>query len=508
MRILEQIIHSRWLGFVLTAALVMTAYSFMLQAPFRGMDDSVSIVDNPDIRSFDHIPKIFSSSFFGDRSYYRPLVSLSYAIEYHFFGLCAFFYNLDNVFLHILNALVVFALIDRLFKDRSVAFWVSLLFAIHPVQWEAVANISGRAILLNAFFVLIAFRLFVDFCDNRKVIWLAGSLLSFTLAFFCKESAAILPVVLVLYLIFFRREMSKLWYSLAPFFLIVLGFIIVRRHLGITDLFGWGSWNALFLGFMTFAQGVITYLRIFVFPVDLYFDRSRMVFGNVFDPQLLATAVFWLAASIMLWRRRSKIDPKIFFLIFWFALELAPVSQIVTSLGVQPGFISLAEHFLYVPSVAMFVLLVLVVRDLIRSIQRKKLISQGVISFILTSAFLFLFLTTIEQNIYASNEWTMLKRSVKQQPFNSRVQYSLGMYYVNHGMIAEAERYFRQAIAMDPWNVRAQVAFGKVLCDQGKYREGIAVYESIRDPGPQESLLKENLRLSRDIFDRQLKKNK
>ncbi len=502
MHVLKNIVYSRWLGFTLTAALVLTAYSFMLQAPFRGMDDSVSIVQNSDIRSFHNIPKIFSSSFFGDRSYYRPLVSLSYAVEYHLFGLDAFFYNLDNVILHILNTFAVFALINRLLKDRAVAFWVSLLFAVHPVQWEAVANVSGRAILLNAFFVLIAFRLFIDFCDRGKILLLAGSLLSFTLAFFCKESAAILPIVLALYLAFFHREKIKLWYSLAPFFLIVLGFILLRRQLGITELFGWGAWNALFFGFMTFAQGVITYLRLFIFPVDLYFDRSRMVFQNIYDPQLLATAVFWLAAVIALWRWRAKAGFKIIFFIFWFSVELAPVSQIVTSLGVQPGFISLAEHFLYVPSVAMFVLLVLAVEHLIHLNGTKKWCSPLIAKTALTGFFVFLFLTTIQQNIYASSELAMLRRSIEKQPFNSRVQYSLGMYYVNHGMFEVAERYFRQAIAMDPWNVRAQIAFGKALCDQGKYGEGIAVYESIQHPGSQEALLKENLRLSREIFRR------
>src|ERR1041385_3808772 len=135
-----------WLGLILIMAGVMAAYSFMLQAPFREMDDAVMIVQNPDIRSFQNIPKIFASSFFGDRSYYRPLVSLTYMIEYHWFGLNSFFYNLDNVLLHMLNVLGVYFLIRRLMKDQTLAFGVALLFALHPIQWEAVANVSGRVI--------------------------------------------------------------------------------------------------------------------------------------------------------------------------------------------------------------------------------------------------------------------------------------------------------------------------------------------------------------------------
>jgi lipopolysaccharide biosynthesis regulator YciM len=63
-------------------------------------------------------------------------------------------------------------------------------------------------------------------------------------------------------------------------------------------------------------------------------------------------------------------------------------------------------------------------------------------------------------------------------------------------MFQDAENYFRQATAIDPWNVRAQIALGKALCDQGRYEDGIAVYSSIRNAGSFELILRENLRLS------------
>ena len=86
--------------FLFLAVSVTAAYSFMLHAPFRGMDDFTSIVENQDIRDFKNLPRIFTGSFFGDKSYYRPLVSFTYMLEYHAFGLNAFWYNLDNVLLH------------------------------------------------------------------------------------------------------------------------------------------------------------------------------------------------------------------------------------------------------------------------------------------------------------------------------------------------------------------------------------------------------------------------
>ena len=468
----------------------------MLRAPFRSMDDAPTIVDNPVIRDFKNITKVLTGSFFGDHSYYRPLVTLSFMAEYHAFGLDAFWFNLDNVILHVLNSFLVFALIRRLWKDQTTAFWVALLFAAHPVQWEAVSNISGRAILLNALFVFSAFYLFLEFYHRRRMILLLGSVLSFVLGLLSKESAAILPVVMILFMVFSPKEERKPWFAVAPFFLFLFGFIILRHQLGITQLFGWGSWDALVLGFLSFARGVITYLRLFVFPVDLYFDRSHMVFGDFFDPQLMFTIFFWLTAIFLLFKYRRAIDGKLMFLAFWFLVELAPVSQIVTSLGVQPGFISLAEHFLYVPSVAMLTALVAGGRYLWDLNQKKNVCSPAIAAAAVGGFFVFLFLTTIQQTVYASNELSMLKRSVLMQPYNSRVQYSLGMNYVNRGMFQVAESYFRQATAIDPWNVRAQIALGKALCDQKRYEEGIAVYQSIRNAGSFETILRENLRLS------------
>jgi hypothetical protein len=491
----------RFLGFVLIAAVVLGAYSFMLRAPFRSMDDAPTIVDNPIIRDVTNIPKVLTGSFFGDHSYYRPLVTMSFMAEYHAFGLDPFWFNLDNVILHILNSFLVFVLIRRLWSDRTTAFWAGLLFAIHPIQWEAVSNISGRAILLNAFFVFSAFYFFLEFYQRWRMSLLLGSVLCFVLALLCKESAAILPVVLILYMTFFPKEERKPWFAVAPFFLGLFGFIIFRHQLGINQLFGWGSWDALVLGFLSFARGVITYLRLFIFPVDLYFDRSRMVFGDFFDPQLTITIFFWLTAFFLLWKYRRAINGRRMFLVFWFLVELAPVSQIVTSLGVQPGFISLAEHFLYVPSAAMFTALVLGGRHLWDWNQKKKMCSPAIAAAGLGGFLVFLFLTTIQQTVYASNELSMLKRSVLMQPYNSRVQYSLGMNYVNRGMFQTAENYFRQATAIDPWNIRAQIALGKALCDQGRYEDGIAVYRSIRDAGSFESILRENLRLSIKLLD-------
>jgi hypothetical protein len=155
------------------------AYGCMLQSPFKTMDDRMSIIRNPMIKSTRNVPAIFREGYFHDQYYYRPLVNLSFMGEYQAFGLKSFFYNLDNLILHILNALLVFLLVSRLTNNDTVGFWTGLLFVMHPVQWEAVCNVPGRAILLSAFFVLITFILFLEFYRHQRWWYFVLAMITF-----------------------------------------------------------------------------------------------------------------------------------------------------------------------------------------------------------------------------------------------------------------------------------------------------------------------------------------
>ncbi|MBL8014525.1 MAG: hypothetical protein JNN05_11825 [Candidatus Omnitrophica bacterium] len=501
MDLINRLVSNRALGALVIVAFTLFAYSFMLQAPFRSMDDTTSIVENKDLRDFKSIPKVWTSAFFGDQSYYRPLVTMSFMLEYAIYGLNSFWFNLDNLILHILNTLCVFVLFARLWSDKPLALLTALLFAIHPVQWEAICNVAGRPILLSALCVFCSFLLFMEFDTRRHLLWLMGSLAGFIIGIFCKESTVIFPVVLGMYLFYVSKSDRKPWMALLPFFMVIFGYFELRRQLGITQVFAWGSLDASVLGFLSFVRGCITYLRLYVFPVDLYFDRSRAVFGSFVDPQLLGTILFWIAAISAVWAFRAKINSKVLFCMLWFLLEFAPVCQIVTSLGVQPGYISLAEHFLYVPTAAMAAILVWAARGVQEINRQRKWCSPAIAQVAVAGIGVFLYLTTIQQAVYASSELSMLKRSVTFQPNNSRVLYSIGMNYVNRGMFEVAHTYFQQAVRVDPWNVRAKIALGKVLCDQGQYEDCLDVYGAIRNPGPFAAILEENVRLTHKIIE-------
>jgi len=481
--------------------LTFTAYSFMVNEAFKTMDDEFCIVNNAEIKDLRNVGKLFTHCFFGAGSYYRPLVSLSFMLEYHVFGLSPFYFYLTNIFIHLATSLLVFALMRIILRRDILAFAAALLFALHPVQWEAVSNIPGRAILLAAFFTVNAFLLFCRREENKWAIWI--SLASFILGLLCKETAAVLPLVLVAYRWLLEAppqqradSATKKWLAILipviPFFALEAVYLLVRRLFGVTKFYYWPDIGQALLGLLTFLRSLIMHIRLFLFPYDLHFDRSYRLFENFRNPEVWLTALFWLALLGLSWIYRKKIAPLVIFLGFWFLIEFAPVSQFLVSVGVQPGYISAAEHFLYTPSLSFLALAVLAVAWLYEHNQRRKIISATLFKCVIVASYAAYFLVTVEQNIYSSNEIAMFERTLELNPTNTRIRYNLGYVYAQKRLYADAAREFRRVVQVMPEIINARIALGKALCDQGKLWDGVREYEAIADAGDLKALLAAN----------------
>src|SRR3989344_3006222 len=273
----------------------LIAHGVALNGSFKTMDDETSIINNQNLRSFSSLGGIFTESFFrGDRTYYRPLVTFSFLLDYQIAGLNPFFYYLTNLLLHLANAVLLFFTFNIFLKRKFSNFAAALLFVVHPVQWEAVANIAGRSILLCAFWQFTAFLLYLRYAaqsrlDPRRKVYYACSLLAFSLALLSKESAVVLPFLVAGYEYWLgRRHKGKILTAQAvervfPFLAVVAGYLLLRKFLGITNVAFWPSLQYLIFGVLTFLSSVLVYLRIFIFPVDLHFDRTTAYFTSFAD---------------------------------------------------------------------------------------------------------------------------------------------------------------------------------------------------------------------------------
>jgi hypothetical protein len=484
-------------SFLLIGLLCFAAFSPVLRGEFKTMDDEFTIVTNSDLRSVKSLPGIFSIGYFKSaRDYYRPLTVTSYLVENLIFGLDAFFFNLDNILLHILNAWLVFLIAGLILDDRRKAWWVSLLYGVHPLHWEAVGNISGRAILLCAVFTLAAFFFFLKYVKEEKSrnLWMAGA--CFVLGLFSKESAGVLILVLPFYLVVMRR---RNWGALLPFAGIMLAYFIWRKYLGLTHLYPWRNFQELFLGFTTFINGVFVYMRLIVMPAGLYFDRSVPLLISLKAPAVPVTWAVYLAGVAGLWLARRRLSLIVIFCIGWFFIELLPVSQIVTSIGVQSGRLSLAEHFLYMALVPACILMVLAVDKIVEEVLARGIMRREFIRIAAWGVVAMFMVTAQQQSFYASNEAAMIKQSLAADPYNARLQFALGRRYVLKDDFASAERHFRMASGLDPAVASFRISWGRSIADQGRYDEALAVYEQIKDPGGFAELLKDNMASARQL---------
>ncbi len=334
---------------------VLLAYANVYRNEFL-FDDLILITNNKFITSWRYIGTLFVTSFSqgGGHSdpFYRPLVQLLYLIVYQTAGPSTFAFHLLNVVLHILNACLLYTLGIKLDFKPIAAFMASLLWAVHPVQTEAVAYMSDTTDLLCGVFILSGSVLALG--DNRcRVLWVC---LSFALALFSKETAVVVPL-LVMGLLFYRSEdrwSLRTYLNTWPLWLMVGAYLAARATvLNFAGVFGYyNNTIAVDVGlahrFYTSLATLPVYTRLLVWPVGLHMERSFPIYTSLWAPQVLEG--FLILATVItciLWKPTCRTTPMAWGLV-WAAAMHAPQSGILIRSDAL-----IAEHWLYLPTMGL-----------------------------------------------------------------------------------------------------------------------------------------------------------
>jgi hypothetical protein len=146
---------------------------------------------------------------------YRPLEPISHVLELRLFGPDnPLVRRITSLVAHLLNVILLYALVWQLAKRKLVALTAALIFAVHPLHAQAlppVAWISGRTDLFVTFFYLVAFLLFIRGVTRKSFVLMGLSLCSFALALLAKEMAVTLPVMLLAYCVLVRPDAQSPW---------------------------------------------------------------------------------------------------------------------------------------------------------------------------------------------------------------------------------------------------------------------------------------------------------
>lgn len=460
----------------LIISLAIIIYSNSLGGEFA-WDDEYFVVKNIHIRSIENFPAFFTNPqtiAFGElaKDVYRPLTAFSYSLNYFFSKLNTFGYHLTNVLFHSANGVLVFSLVMLLTGSIYVAFLSAVFFVSHPVQTEVVSWISGLSSVQFLFFYLISLITYVKYRDSKNSLFFALSVISFAFSIFSKEMAITLPVLIILFDIYFPKESSvrkKIagyipYFAIAAFYLMMRSFLLKR----VSQCAWWG--DSPYSTFLTMSKVIVDYIQLLFYPVKLCAFYFLQPSKSIAEPGvILSIAVLALIiAGIFLMFKRAKM---LSFAMAWFFITILPVSNIV------PLKALMAERFLYLPAIgfclaaAVLINMIFEKAPLLKSHLRKAGIVIAALIVIFYSA----------RTIIRNEEWkdavTISRSIIKVSPLNPWGLTSLGAAQMGKGNLEEAEKTLRKAVSISRDYASAHNALGFCYLEMERYEEAIGELE-------------------------------
>ncbi len=477
-----QIKGNNCLVFVLLALAVFIVYG---NALFNGFvyDDGYLILRNELIGDLKNLPLVFVKDVteltpVGRASgYYRPVSMAFLMMVRQVAALNAFGWHLVNVLLHLVNTFLVFLLIRDCVRDRTIAFFGALLFAVHPVHVEAVTPVYNFMGLLSAFFGLRAMIAFFKSEGFTKKPYTLLCLLMLALAVFAKEEMIVLPGLFLLAGLYFfrhgsvRRLMSRSWaYGLcvavaALYVWARVSVVEKEAALGFWDLplhFNVLPAGSAALHFMTVLKIYCHYVILLIFPMDL--SAFHMVYpaqGIVRPESLACLGVTGLLFSFAFMTRRRR--PAVSFWILFFFISLVPVSNLFPIGGL------FAERFLYFPSVAFCALAgTIFVRSVNVLVPARKEFHQRLILYGIFIVVIVFGFKTARRNYVWRNDVILWEETWRDAPRSLVVNLNLANAYFRHGRLEEAQEAYLRALSFNSArNFAVHNALGKIAGIQG-----------------------------------------
>ena len=453
-----------------------------LPGPFL-YDDVSSIPGNPTLASWSRVFHPPPDTTVGG----RPILNLSFAANRRIGGTGPLGYHAVNVAIHALAALALFGIVRRTLKrlqasrPDSVAAAATLIWALHPLQTEAVTYIVQRAESLMGLCFLATVYLFIrgveagttevpsDRTDRASNPWFAGSIAACLLGMGVKEAMVTAPFMVLLYDRTFAagtfRDAWRMrrWYyiGLAATWLFLAALVAGNAGRGGTAGFDSGvPWWAYALSQF---RAVPRYLCLAFWPHPLVADYGRTLGGPPIEVALGAVAILVLAGATLIALRRR---PAVGFLGAWFFVILAPTSSIIpvaTEIA--------AEHRMYLPLAAIAVGF---------SIAAFAWLGQAAPVVCGVAALALAVETAARNRVYLGNGafWGDV---VAKMPDNAGARNNLGNVLFEEGRYSDAAAQYGAALLLAPDYADAHTNLGHALVHQGRLAEAVENYrEALR----------------------------
>jgi len=469
--------------FILLTVLVAIIYSNTIFQEWH-FDDYPNIVNNKGIHlkeiTLDSILNTFlKSGGYGHNNFSRPISRVTFALNYYYTGLNTLSFHLTNIFIHIVTAFFVYLVFQKtlqILKSREgiqfnaiiyqdIALLGAVLWAIHPLQTQAVTYIVQRMASMAAMFYLMAMFFYIQgrlkHGELKKILYFIACVACWISAFFSKENAVLLPLSIIAYeVIFFGFTKEKVFYMLGLFvlFAMAVAFILLFTR-GDSARSFYDVYSiiedkiikpyehrpfTMLERLLTEPRILVWYLFLIICPVSdfLSLESDIVVSSGLFHPISTFTSILFILLlilfSIVIYNKSKILSYAILFFLINHILESS-------FLGLELYF----EHRNYLSS--MFIYLVIsygLVKLHLYYHRYNRVFMHYLVSFFIVSILVSQGNATYLRNDIWDTEETIHLDNLIKAPNNIRPRVTLSSYYIRQGKIDKALDILKEAEAI------------------------------------------------------------
>ncbi|MHC4460106.1 MAG: DUF6056 family protein [Planctomycetota bacterium] len=477
-------------------------YSNTLKSPFI-LDDQPNIQDNHHVRLTELALKDIIAAGFKSPNPNRPIANISFALNYYFHQDSLIGYHCTNIIIHILTGILLYFFVKNTLATPSlrsryerygwVPVFAALLWLVHPLQTQSVTYIVQRMTSLVSMFYILSFLLYVKGRltgreHKKSWPWFAGCIIAGILALGCKETAATLPVFILLYECYFFQDLNIP--RLKRYLPYVIGVFIIFGLLGLWFL-GSSPLEKILSGYnhrdftlterlLTQPRAVIYYISLLAYPHPgrLNLDYDFAISHSFIAPPTTLLCVGAVIGLIGLAFYVAKRERLLSFCILWFFGNLAIESSVF---ALELVF----EHRLYLPSMLVCLAIVALAWRCIKQNWVRVVVLCVVI--VLCCGW------TYERNSVWKDPLTFWKDCVSKSPEKPRPHTHLGNALREQGKDDEAVSHYRLALRFDSHYAEARTNLGNVLQSQGELDEAIRYHRQAIQDKPNYAVAHNNL---------------
>jgi len=476
----------------------LAVFGRTLSCDFVNYEDPEYVINNPFIRNFDK--DFWYSAFFTvPLNFWVPLLWISFAVDYHFWGLNPLGYHLTNIVLHAVNAGIMVFIADRIYRNSliriegvsrsrylypALLLLAALLFGIHPARVESVAWVTERKDLLNGIFTLAAIYFYLRYRDKKEASLprgailreYAASLLLFFLSLTAKPSSIFIPLALLVmdWYPLGRLRNNGLWRLVAEKipYLVLATPVIAASVIGRALQGGYNSLAAIPFSVRLVAAGnsILEYFNLMLFPLGIlpYYHLPRPV------PILYIykAAIAWFLLLLLVCIGRRKV-PWLVAIVLSFVVTIFPALHFFAD-GYQ---VILAPRYSYLASILPVIIVAALIVNGYQKISAWQRHAGTVVVGIVGALLVFYSITTYRLIGDWKDSGAMWAKVITHRPFE-KAYFFRGEFLASQGNYLDAINDYTTCITLSAGLVGPRIynvyAFrGETLMKAGYYEDAL-----------------------------------